>query len=140
MEQHVVDNNEATTTQQCMCKCPDLDEMNKVISILRDGKSPVADGLHAEDIKSRGRRFVKLLYTIIKRRLAKLGSPTSRVEGWTEKGNRRDFGDYHEISFLFIPGKVFARIDLLKYRRDPLNKIFHSKYLSISPQMTLSMM
>ena len=43
--------------------------------MLRDGKSPGADGLYQEVIKRRGRMLVKVLYINIKKRLWILGSP-----------------------------------------------------------------
>ena len=43
-----------------------LDEESKVISMLYDGKSPGTYRLHSEVIKRRGRRLVKVLYTLIK--------------------------------------------------------------------------
>ena len=49
-----------------MCTCPDLDEGNKFIAMLREGKSSGADGLHPEVVKRGDRRLFELLYTIIK--------------------------------------------------------------------------
>ena len=80
VEQQAVDNIEWRPTQNGMCKCPDLDKMSNVISMLHDGKSPGADELYPEVIKRRGRWLVNVLCTIKKRRLENLGSPW-RLEG-----------------------------------------------------------
>ena len=49
-----------------MCKCPDLYEVSKVISMHCDGKSPGIDRLHPEVVKKGDRRLVEVLCTIIK--------------------------------------------------------------------------
>ena len=49
-----------------MWKCPDLDEVSKVISMFHDRNSPSSDGLHPELIKKGGKRLVKVLDTIIR--------------------------------------------------------------------------
>ena len=66
VERHVVDNIEQRPTQHWIYKFQNLDKAWKVISLLRDRKSPSADELHPKVIKKRGRRFVEVLYTIIK--------------------------------------------------------------------------
>ena len=63
-----------------MCKCPDLDKENKVISLLCDGKSPGADRLHPKVITKGDRRLfetrVDLPYH--QRSIGKLGSRCRR--------------------------------------------------------------
>ena len=66
VEQDEVDNNEERPTQPWMCKCLDLDKVSEVISMLRDVKSPGADGLNPEVIKKGGMKFVEVRYTNIK--------------------------------------------------------------------------
>ena len=39
VKQHAVDNIEQRPTQHRMCKCPNLNKVSKVISILRGGVS-----------------------------------------------------------------------------------------------------
>ena len=60
VEKYAVINIELWPTQHWMCKCPYLDEVSKVISMLCDGKSPGADILHPKVIKRGGRRLVKV--------------------------------------------------------------------------------
>ena len=74
MERHVADNIEQRPTKHWMCKCPNLDESSKVVSMFQDGK--FLDRLHPEFIKRRGKRLVEPLYTIIKDTWENLEVPT----------------------------------------------------------------
>ena len=56
MEQDAVDNKQSPT-QLWMCKCPDLDEVSDIISMLCDGKFSDANGLHPEVIKKGGKTW-----------------------------------------------------------------------------------
>ena len=66
VKQRMVDEIEQRPTKHWMCKYPDLNEVSKVISMLCNGKSLGADGLHPEFIKRGGRKLVKVLHTIIR--------------------------------------------------------------------------
>ena len=81
--------------------------------MLCDGKSPCVDRLHPEVIM-RGGRFVKVLYTIIKDSWKNLEVPADWKDAQLaiifKKGDRQDYSNYHGISILSIPRKVFACI------------------------------
>ena len=64
--QHIVYNIEQRSSQPWISSCRDLDDVNKVISILRDGKSTGADRLPPEIIKRGDKRLNEVLYIIIK--------------------------------------------------------------------------
>ena len=51
IEQYAVDNIGQTTTQHWMCKCPDQDEVSKLISLLGDMRGSGIDRLYPEIIK-----------------------------------------------------------------------------------------
>ena len=100
--------------QTWMDDTPDLDEVNNAISMLSNGKSPGADGIHPEIIKFGGTLLVQHLHEIIVDSW-KSGQPP---QDWKDaqlitlfkKGDRRLCGNYRGISLLSIPGKVFARV------------------------------
>ena len=48
-------------------KCPDVDKVSNIFSMLHNGNSPGANGSHLEVIKRRGRRLVKVFYIIIEK-------------------------------------------------------------------------
>ena len=117
MEHYAVDNIEQMPTQHWMCKCPDLDEVSKVISMLCDGKSPSADGQHPEVIKRGGRKLVEVIYITIKDASENIEVTAdwkdTQLVTTFKKRDRRDRDNYWEISLLSIPGKVFAWLSTL---------------------------
>ena len=107
--QHVVDNIEKLI-QHWMYKCPDQEEMNKVISML--GKPPGAGKLHPEVIKRGSRKLVEVLNTVIKDAWENLevlaGRKDAQLLTIFNKEDRQNCGDYCRILLLSISGKVFA--------------------------------
>ena len=98
MEQYASDIIEPRPNQYWMSRCPDLDELNKVISMSCDGMSPGAEGLHPEVNKREGRRLVKVLYIIMRDAWENLGIPC-RLEGpiishHLQKGWQTTLGNY----------------------------------------------
>ena len=69
------------------------------------------DRLYPKVIKRRGRRLVKVLYTIIRDAWENLEVPGDWKDAQLDIiFNRWDCGNYHGISLLFIPGNVFVCI------------------------------
>ena len=97
-----------------MSKCPDLDDVSKIISVLHDEKFSGAYRLHPEVIKRGGRRLVEVLYIIIKDAWENLEVPAcwkdAKLVTIFKKENKQDCSNYRWISPLSIPGKVFARL------------------------------
>ena len=97
-----------------MDACPNIEEVSKAISMLSDGKSPGADGIHPELLKCGGHLLEQHLHEII----VDAWNTKNPPQAWKDaqlvtlfkKGDRRLCGNYRGISLLSIPGKVFARI------------------------------
>ena len=102
------------STQHWICECPDLDQVGKVISIVCDGKSPGANGLNPEVMKSGSRRLVELLFIFVRGAWENVEVSVDWKDAHPvtifKKENRRDCGNYRRISFLSILEEVFGCI------------------------------
>lgn len=100
--------------QAWMDEAPEIEEVRKAVGMLSDGKSPGADGIHPEIIKSGGERVLQALTNIIKKAWKENEVPQDWKDAQLvtifKKGDRRICGNYRGISLLSIPGKVFARV------------------------------
>jgi hypothetical protein len=114
IDKHAVESLEQSPMQIWMNECPDIDEVNKAVLMLKEGKAPGSDGIHPEIIRKGGSCLLTALHDIITEAWKSATVPQDWKDAQLvtifKKGDRRLCGNYRGISLLSIPGKVFARI------------------------------
>ena len=100
--------------QQWLVAISTLDEVRFAVSLLSSGKAPGADGIHPEIIQHGGQKLLESLHKTVTTAWDTKTVPQdwkdAQLTTIFKKGDRRVCGNYHGISLLSIPGKVFARI------------------------------
>ena len=104
-----------------------MEEVQIAIRKVKVRKSPGADEIHPEMIKSQGREADKLLHAICQQAWRMKQVPDDWKRGIIvpihKKGSTMDCSNYRGITMLSVPGKIYARILEARLREKVEDKI-----------------
>ena len=100
------------------CSPPSFVETRAAVNRLKWGKAPGICGIHAELLKAGGDAALVSLHAVLCSAWSAGIIATDWKRGlvvplWKGKGDRQDCNNYRGVTFLSVPGKVFARITLV---------------------------
>ena len=103
------------------CDPPSFVETQAVVNRLKWGKAPGICGIHAELLKAGGNAALVSLHAVLCSAWNTGIIPTDWKRGlvvplWKGKGDRQDCINYRGMTLLSVPGKVLARIILVRVR------------------------
>ena len=105
---------------------PTLEEVQKALGQLKDGRAPGICGVHAEMLKAGGDAALVWLRALICSVWSSGVIPTDWRRGivvpiWKGKGDIRECNNHRGVTLLSVPGKVFARVLLNRIRQQLLD-------------------
>ena len=117
---------------------PSLAEVRKVVGELKGGRAAGICGITGEMLKAGGETMIHWLHAVISAVWQSGTIPPDWKKGlvvpiWKGKGDRHDCNNYRGVTLLSVPGKVFARLLLLRVR-DHLLKLQRPEQSGFTPK------